>query len=187
VKGDIKTQSIEEFRELLSRMTGNAKRKKPAEPETPLYPEADEPVTIRLELPPTVNHYYREQGIPKGYRTTKTGKRVPHIMVIKPITTRGREYRQHVFDVWAERIRRRFAGRLAIRVDVVWPNRRACDLDNRAKSLFDALQQAGAYANDSQLKLVLMIEAGIEKPGWVTVTLGHLPGEVQGTLFDAKW
>jgi len=173
-------KTAEEVREL-------AKTTKKPKPEAPVYPAATEPVTLRLALPPSINHYYREQGILKGWKTTKTGKRVPDIMVIKPIMPPGRAYRAMVAAEWREKVGRTYFGPLAIRVNVVWPDRRDRNMDNLTKCLYDALEQAGAFPNDKELRLQVLDDNGVEKPGWVTVTLGTRPGDTQGTLFDVNW
>ena len=42
-------------------------------------------------------------------------------------------------------------GDLAVHVDVYPPDRRRRDLDNCLKSLLDAMEHGGAYADDSQI------------------------------------
>ncbi len=89
---------------------------------------------IELPWPPSVNHYYR---------------RVAHRTLI---SREGRRYRDEVCAILGDLHLRPFDSELAMTVDAHPPDKRRRDLDNILKSLLDALQHAGAYHDDSQIK-----------------------------------
>ena len=107
---------------------------------------------IRLELPwpPSVNHYWR-RGKGRTY-----------------ISDEGRAYRDQVVLLarvasvgWTG-----FAdGDLACRIDLYPPNRRKIDIDNRLKALLDAMEHAGVYADDAQIKDLRVVMHDAEKGG----------------------
>jgi Holliday junction resolvase RusA-like endonuclease len=86
------------------------------------------PLTLVLPFPPSTNH---DKG--GGYHLT-------------PDT---RAFRRAVADVVRARRAHAVTGRLAVSISLYpSPSRRAFDLDNRVKPMLDALQHAGAFAND---------------------------------------
>ena len=88
-----------------------------------------------LPWPPSVNHYYVR---------TRRGM---------AISKAGREYRAIVAArVLEGRCDCGLAGDLAIEIDAYPPDRRRRDLDNINKAMWDAIQHAGVYADDSQIK-----------------------------------
>lgn len=89
---------------------------------------------IELPWPPSVNHYYRRVG----HRTL--------------ISREGRKYRTEVCAILRDLYFRPLDGELAMTVDAYPPDKRRRDADNILKSLLDALQHAGAYHDDSQIK-----------------------------------
>jgi crossover junction endodeoxyribonuclease RusA len=88
---------------------------------------------LELPYPPSVNHYWRRVG-------TRT-----------LISRGGRAFRESVCAILTARKVRPLAGPLAVEVTVHPPDRRRRDIDNVAKALLDALQQGGAYHDDSQI------------------------------------
>ena len=86
-----------------------------------------------LPYPPSINHYWRRVG--------------PRTL----ISREGRRFRERVTAILAALGIRPVHGRLAVHVDVFPPDRRRRDIDNCLKSLLDALQHGGAYADDSQI------------------------------------
>ena len=81
-----------------------------------------------------------------------------------------------------------FAGRLALRMNAVFPDHIERDLDNLLKATLDALQAAGAFRNDSQIKLLIVEQDRVEKPGWLDITLGLKPAaNRQNTLFGTEF
>jgi crossover junction endodeoxyribonuclease RusA len=91
-------------------------------------------IELDLPYPPTANTYYRHVG----FRTL--------------ISRAGREYRRRVQAACAAGGIRPLAGPLAVCLDVHPPDGRRRDVDNIQKPLLDALQHAGAYGDDSQVK-----------------------------------
>jgi Holliday junction resolvase RusA-like endonuclease len=155
-----------------ARAIAKPKRPKKPKPLAPVYPAATEPVTVRLPFPPMLNAYYKIANV------------CGHAGMY--VSAKGNEYKAIVRSLWSD-VGVSFEGRLAVRVNVTWPNRKRGDLDGTLKCLLDALQEAGAYADDGQVKLLVVEEYAVEKPGWVTVTIGPKPGETNGTLFQTNW
>jgi crossover junction endodeoxyribonuclease RusA len=83
-------------------------------------------ISLTLPLPPTINHYYGQR--PRGGR------------YIKPA---GLAFRQAVADVVAQAGYKTIEGRVSLFVAIFPADRRRQDIDNRAKSLQDALTHAG--------------------------------------------
>ncbi len=88
---------------------------------------------LRLPNPISANRLYRHVG---------------HRVLI---SREGRNFRERVKAILAKSRVRPLAGPLAIDVEIYPPSRRKYDLDNRLKSLFDALQHGGAFLDDSQI------------------------------------
>ena len=89
---------------------------------------------IELPWPPSVNSYYRH-----------VGRRVL-------ISRKGREYRRDICAIISSLHIKTFVGDLEMIVDAYPPDNRRRDLDNIQKSLWDSLQHAGVYKDDSQIK-----------------------------------
>jgi len=161
-----RTVSVEAAREL-------ARGRKPKlEPLSASYRVTTEVVRVRLPWPPSVNHYWRTAVIGKRAQTY--------------VSAAGKQYRQDVIAAW-RRLAVTFDGRLAVRIEAVFPDAIRRDLDNLCKAVLDSLCHAGAYRDDSQIKLLIVEQERIERPGWIDVTLGVKPGCVERTLFATEW
>jgi crossover junction endodeoxyribonuclease RusA len=91
-------------------------------------------IEIELPFPPSVNHYYRRVG--------------PRTL----ISREGRGFRERVCAILAELEVGALEGPLRMEIEVYPPDRQRRDIDNLQKSLIDALQHGGLYADDSQIK-----------------------------------
>jgi crossover junction endodeoxyribonuclease RusA len=87
------------------------------------------------------------------------------------ISREGRRFRQRVLAILAGLGVEPLMGRLAVQVEVFPPDGRRRDLDNCLKSLFDALEKAGAYHDDSQITVLQAIKRKPEPSGRVVVTI----------------
>lgn len=108
---------------------------------------------IELPYPPSINHYWRRVG----HRTL--------------ISREGRRFREHVVTILAARRITPLSGALEVKIDVYPPDNRRRDIDNVQKALLDALQQGGAYLDDSQIIDLHARKRGPRSPGLVRVTL----------------
>jgi Holliday junction resolvase RusA-like endonuclease len=88
---------------------------------------------VELPYPPSINHYWRRVG--------------HHTLISRT----GRAFRAEVVAILAQRRVRALDGPLEIEIELHPPDRRRRDVDNALKSLLDALQHGGAYADDSQI------------------------------------
>ncbi|MBN2579130.1 MAG: RusA family crossover junction endodeoxyribonuclease [Pirellulales bacterium] len=168
------TMSVEQVRQLTKRRKSSKRAEERAAIETRrlTYRVSTEPVQFRLPFPPSLNRYYRTAVI-AGHAQTYISKE-------------GKAYREYVIKEW-RRIGITFKGRLAIKVAAVFPDHRPYDLDGLWKALLDALEHAGAYEKDEQIKAESIEQDRIEAPGWVDIILGPKPGDRQGTLFETEW
>jgi crossover junction endodeoxyribonuclease RusA len=103
---------------------------------------------LTLPLPPSINTYWRKS--PRGMY----------------ITAEGKDFRQRVAEIVAERNAIKFgAARLCVALHVSMRDRRIADIDNRVKAALDALTHAGVYDDDSQIDELLVCRGEIVKGG----------------------
>jgi Holliday junction resolvase RusA-like endonuclease len=106
------------------------------------------------------------------------------------LSKEAKAYRKNVEAAWFAKTLGRWRpleGPLAIRLNFTFPDHREHNLDNLKKGVWDALEHCGAFLNDNQIRLDISEGMDTVAPGWVDVTLGVKPGEVQGTLFETPW
>lgn len=119
-------------------------------------------VELVLPYPPTVNHYYVNAGHGR-----------------KAIGKRGTDYRKAVKLLV---LKQKFSGSnkgvelpltcdVKATVKVYPPDKRRRDLDNIFKCLFDALAEAGVYADDRQIKHIDASMNGVVKGGRVEIII----------------
>lgn len=108
---------------------------------------------VELPYPPSINHYWRRVG--------------RHTLISRT----GRAFRAEVIGILANRQVRMLDGPLKIEIDLHPPDRRRRDVDNALKSLLDALQHGGAYADDSQIVDLHVRKREPKSQGLARVTL----------------
>ena len=113
-----------------------------------------------LPMPPSINSYYRSLG---------RGKVV--------ISEAGRAYRKAVKDALLVQRVKYVAGRIGLELELCFGDKRKSDLDNRCKSLQDALQKSGLFEDDSQIDLLIVRRGVVTKGGLVNVTIWSLQDE----------
>lgn len=114
-------------------------------------------IELALPFPPSVNHYYRHVGA----RTL--------------ISRGGRAYRDAVIALLRSRRSPPLTGRLQVSIQIHPPDRRRRDLDNVQKSLLDALQHAGVYADDSQIDTLTITRRDPVPGGAALVAISEVP------------
>ena len=124
------------------------------------YPTATGPSSITLDFPPLLNHYYRTAVVNRHAQTY--------------VSKRGKAYREYVAARWAD-VGRTYTGDVKMVIAATYPDRRPRDLDGIFKSLLDSLEYAGAYKNDNQVKHIDAWVEGVEKPGFVVVSIARIP------------
>jgi len=110
-------------------------------------------IALTLPLPPTINTYH-------GFH----GKR-------RYIKADGLAFRKEVAVIVKQAGFTKLEGRLAVLVEIYPADRRKQDLDNRAKSLQDALTVAGAWLDDSQIDDLHLVRREVIKGGQVKVVI----------------
>lgn len=108
-----------------------------------------------LSMPPSINRYYRSIG-----------------RVV--ISEDGLKYRKAVKDELLVQRVKYVSGRIGLELELCFTDKRACDLDNRLKSLQDALQKAGLFEDDSQIDLLIVRRGAVTKGGMVNVTIWEI-------------
>lgn len=114
-------------------------------------------IALTLPLPPTINTYYGMR--PRGGR------------FVKPA---GLAFRKAVADIVAAAGNQKLEGRIAMFVAIHPADRRSQDLDNRAKSLQDALTHAGVWHDDEQIDDLRLVRREVIKGGLVRVVITEL-------------
>lgn len=119
-------------------------------------------LSLELPWPPSVNHYYRR---------TKKG-----VFISKP----GRIFRANVKAACMEQgIRKPLLGQLQMAINLFPPTRRVQDIDNLLKALWDAMEHAGVYENDKQIRKLIMEDTG-KLGGFVEIYLApYVPCETK--------
>ena len=129
-------------------------------------------IQLKLPYPPSVNHYWSHKAVRS--RTTKRWT------VIKYLSARAKQFRQDVTEAIESQIgdAPKLKGRLACIVHEHYgPSKpdghagTAQDIDNCLKPLFDALEHAGMYINDSQIDELLVLKKRRAAIGRVEVTI----------------
>lgn len=114
-------------------------------------------ITLKLPFPPSVNTYYR------NFR----GRMV--------MGKSGREFKEKVQEiVTTSQIPKLNDARLMAIISIFPPNKRKFDLDNRLKSVFDSLQDAGVYDNDEQFDKIEIARGEIRPQGGCTIVIATL-------------
>jgi crossover junction endodeoxyribonuclease RusA len=122
-------------------------------------------ICYRLPWPPSVNTYWR---------------RGPNVTYL---TKKAKDFRSEVsYTVLSnETIGGAMLGRLAVNIELVLPDRRARDIDNHVKAVLDALQHAGAFADDEQIDELRVKRLHVEPPGACDVTIVELVETTEAT------
>ena len=121
-------------------------------------PKADS-WTVTLPWPPSTNRIWRNVAVSGKPRTL--------------LSQEGRVYRKAAADAClvAKLAGKQIPDRLALRLLVQAPDRRARDLDNTVKAVQDALTHAGVWLDDSQIDRLLVERGPVVKGGMVSVTV----------------
>lgn len=121
-------------------------------------PKADS-WTVTLPWPPSTNRIWRNVAVSGKPRTL--------------LSQEGRVYRKAAADAClvAKLAGKQIPDRLALRLVVLAPDRRARDLDNTVKAVQDALTHAGVWLDDSQIDRLLVERGPVVKGGMVSVTV----------------
>lgn len=101
-----------------------------------------------LPYPPSVNSYWGFKG---SHRY---------------LTTKAKIFKQEVLLAFKNTKHKGFGKeRLKVHIVLHAPDKRIRDLDNSIKSLFDAICQAGAFDDDSQIDKITVLRGGVTKGG----------------------
>ena len=116
-------------------------------------------ITLELPYPPSINHAF---SIIRG----------------RPVLSQQtRAYRQRVRRLVRVSGVPTLLGPLAVRIELYPPDDRRRDCDNAQKSLLDALTQAGAFVDDSQIVWLLTIRTRATAASKALVIASCLPND----------
>lgn len=113
--------------------------------------------TLQLPLPPTLNTYWRNF---RGRTVLSAGGRAYKVAV-----------QEHIAAINAPKFGQE---RLGATITIFARDKRNIDLDNRLKALFDSLQDAGLFDDDSQFDRIYISRGMIKKGGGCTITISTL-------------
>lgn len=122
-------------------------------------------IVLSLPYPPSVNHYWDHTVI------MSKGKRP---RAIRYLSKRAKKYRTRIEEMVREQLGEppNLKDRLAVIVHEHYgPDGKPQDIDNCLKPLFDSLEHAGVYANDSQIDQLLVLKKRRAAVGRVDVTI----------------
>ena len=97
-------------------------------------------IWLALPMPPTINHYYQSRGKKRFLSASAKAFRVDALAAF---------YKDGKIAP--------LVGSLRLSVVLSFSTRRGCDLDNRIKSLQDALQWAGFFQTDAQIDILRVV------------------------------
>lgn len=113
-------------------------------------------IALELPFPPSVNSYYR------------------HFNDKTLISKRGRQFRSDVIKLcMVQGIRTPVTIPLRVAVKLYPKTKRKFDVDNCLKALLDAMQHAGVYVDDAQIRHLQIEDTGL-KGGFCEVTIKPL-------------
>lgn len=116
---------------------------------------------FELPWPPSVNHYWIQMV--RGRK------------VIVAIGQRGQEFRRQVAEIVGEMTP--LEGPLAVRIEAYFPDRRKRDLDNLLKAPLDALEHAGLYKNDGQIRDLHILGINVVPGGKLVVEIQEIKND----------
>lgn len=114
-------------------------------------------ITFTLPMPPTINTAY--------------GRRRSGAMFVKQA---GVDFRKNVAEIVAAAGHPKLTGRVSLFVAVHPATRAKQDLDNRSKTLQDALTHAGVWLDDEQIDDLHVVRREVVKGGMVRVVITEL-------------
>lgn len=135
-------------------------------------------LTITLPYPPSVNSYWQHRVIkPRG-----KGRAFAQFY----ISEHGQAFRKNVIAaVLKQQAAKRLTCPVAVKIELLPPDRRTRDIDNPLKAIFDSLTHAGVWVDDKQVKRLSMEWGPVQTNGGMVVSIEEIP-QAQGRLFDGK-
>lgn len=118
-------------------------------------------IELRLLWPPSVNAIWRNVVVNKRPRTL--------------LSKSGREwFAAASAEVTQQRAGTRILGRAAVDLTLHAPDRRAIDIDNRAKAVLDALTKGGMWHDDGQVDVLTVRRAEVVRGGLAIVRVQEI-------------
>jgi crossover junction endodeoxyribonuclease RusA len=118
-------------------------------------------ITLILPLPPSVNSYW-------GFAGSR-----------RFLTLAAREFKIEVAHIVSHASNTFGDKRLSLTTTLHFKDRRKSDIDNRIKSLLDALVQAGLFDDDSQVDELHVYSGEIIRQGKAIVTISEVENKKQ--------
>jgi len=113
-------------------------------------------IYLELPLPPSVNSYW-------GFAGSR-----------RFLTLQAREFKKQVAHIVSQQSINFGDKRLSLTTTLHFKDRRKSDIDNRIKSLLDALVQSGLFDDDSQIDELHVYRGAIYKQGKSLIKISEL-------------
>lgn len=114
-------------------------------------------ITIKTPWPPSVNRYWRANGIRRF------------------ICKEGIAYRNFVKTLLPKDFET-LTGRIALDILAYPPDKRVRDLDNILKCIGDSIEEAGFIVNDNQVDDLHIRRCDVVKPGFMEISIIQIDG-----------
>ncbi|XYQ56799.1 RusA family crossover junction endodeoxyribonuclease [Pectobacterium carotovorum] len=121
---------------------------------------------LTLPFPPSVNTYWRSPS-----SGALAGRHL--------VSAKGRAFRALAIACVLEQLRRKpkaITSLVAVTITFYPPDRRTRDMDNYLKAPLDALTHAGVWADDSQIKRMLLEWGPVTKGGKAEIVISDFQG-----------
>lgn len=125
-------------------------------------------ITFTLPLSPSINHYYSRGKFGALY-----------------LSQAGKRFRINVQEIVAAAGHPTIEGQVSVFIAVYPRNEVRQDIDNRVKSLFDALTHAGVWLDDKQVDSFTVVRRPKVKGGMLKVVICPVDGELESSAIEA--
>lgn len=124
-------------------------------------------INLELPYPPSINHYYKTVRVGHSVRVFIGAEGLLFREQVTGIVVQHKlRSKQELIVPYFEK------ERLAVSILIYPPDKRKRDIDNIIKPIFDSLQHAFVFKNDSQIDYLCVERMEIIKGGSITVSVG---------------
>jgi crossover junction endodeoxyribonuclease RusA len=114
-------------------------------------------IILSIPFPPSINHYWKHRVIGR------------HASVY--LSAEALKFRADIKHILDDENKTKFTDRVNVSITLHAPNKRKYDIDNRIKSVFDALTHAGLWGDDEQVDSLTVTRGIIIEDGLTIVDI----------------